>query len=262
MKYQFLQCTNLLILSTVLLIQPVICDISFDQVKKYAITSEEFRDIKRSEAEYDLANAYSFLEGNVKTSYNIDNNQQFIQEVHETWDLAFQAEETFQSGKTMYSATDLGVTSAFFPFLVCVSSKDKKESGYQRMKNLSERFMDIDKQFISPSVDEWSDFGVHDKSTAGSNSPVYPMYNTADRSCFGVNSLASEAKETAVYSSADTSEDDFFVIPFTHSMKIEFGTIEEIERRFGGNNNNIFQGYSALETMKVRLAIQFSPGKK
>ena len=122
--------------------------------------------------------------------------------------------------------------------------------------------MDIDKQFISPSVDEWSDFGVHDKSTAGSNSPVYPMYNTADRSCFGVNSLASEAKETAVYSSADTSEDDFFVIPFTHSMKIEFGTIEEIERRFGGNNNNIFQGYSALETMKVRLAIQFSPGKK
>ena len=40
---------------------------------------------------------------------------------------------------------------------------------------------------------------------------------------------------------------------------LESGTIEEIERRFGGGGN-IFQGYSSLEQLKVKLAIQFSPG--
>ena len=208
------------VLSVVLLtyIQSTLSEITFDEVKKYSVSSSEFGDIKRSEVGYNLNNAYAFLVGNQKSSYNTDN--QFIQEVNETWHLAFEAEEAFQNERTSYSAANIGVTSAFFPFLVCVSSDDKS-SGYQRMQSLSERFMDISKEFVSASdVNKWSDFGMSGKNTAGTNSPVYPMYNTIDRSCFGFNSLATEAKETAAYSSADKSADDFFVIPFTFSMKM------------------------------------------
>ena len=40
---------------------------------------------------------------------------------------------------------------------------------------------------------------------------------------------------------------------------LESCAVEEIERRFGGGDN-IFQGYSSLEQLKVKLAVQFSPG--
>jgi len=226
------------------------------------ISFSEFQDIKKTETINTLNEAYSFLNENDKKIMYASYNNQFFQEIEETWNLAADAENVFQNQDIMTAyEMKLDVTSPFFPFLVCVNSKNK--SGYERMKALAERFHQIGNSHVRNSIEEWSDFGVKSSSTAGSNSPVYPMHNSNSKTCFSFTSLASEAKGTASYNSESIStlqNDDFLVIPFTPSMKIEKGTVEEIQRRFAySGTNNSFIGDLSKEEINVKLSVQLSP---
>lgn len=286
-----------LILSLLVLNLHIVSVEMLDRDKNVFMNVEDFKTIKRSESFSKISQAYSFInEENDKSSYlGFGDEAMFFKEVDDTWELAHLAENIYlaeEGEKTTFDASLLGVTSPFFPFLVCMStiSESVKKSGFNRLKLLAERFGNIDSEDVLNTTiyteteyllaaQRWSDFGLDNYTTAGTNSAVYPMYNADERSCFAFRSLASEAEKTATYSYGKGSQaveesdnamhgEEFLVIPFTDSMKLEQGILEDIERIFNEFNNdkamsaNISSNLHSFteRTHEIKLSIQLSPG--
>lgn len=123
-----------------------------EAVPNIYMSRKSFDEMKRTESYYTLSKAYSFVDGGMlSTAFAGDSELDFFEESNQAWKLAHDAEAAYASGETL-AAMELGITSPFFPFLVCMNSIDEKDprSGYERLQVLAERFSDIGADIKNP----------------------------------------------------------------------------------------------------------------
>lgn len=113
-----------------------------------------------------------------------------------------------------------------YPFLVCINKKGKK-SGNEGQKILS--------KFIAQKHS-------------------YPLLNNKSKSCFSIKASKSEAEFLSESNIFTNSNDEFTVIPYTSSMKMEKGMLDEVKKRILKSNS--FGNNRSL----IELIVTLSPG--
>jgi len=198
-----------------------------------------------------------------------------MQEIDDAWSLAFKAEKDYKNvdeGKRKRSlsttshvfssvlAQSMSSLSPHFPFLLCIKDSSKL-SGYKRLLNLSNQLVAYsgDKKFLKVTG---SDFG-RKIELVGTNSPIYPIYNNDEQSCFAFRSEASTVRSMAFSLNETIREklgEDVSVIPYTFSMKIESGTLEEISNRVSSSSNIFLEDVNIGTIPPIELNVKLSPG--